>query len=160
MEKRRVKYLVVYTSIHHKNTEKIAKEIAEELVADLKRARDIKPSSFKRYELIGFGSGIYFGKHHKNILELIKKADALANKHVFIFSTRGMPLVGKFYHKELRKILKNKKAEIVGEFSCRGHDTYYDFLKKIGGIAKGHPDKKDLERASSFAKKTKGKLED
>jgi len=40
----------------------------------------------------------------------------------------------------------------VGEFSCRGWDTN-GWLEKIGGINKGHPNEKDLERARRFAER-------
>jgi flavodoxin len=49
----RMNALIVYTSIHHKNTKKVAEEIAKELKADLQRAREVNPSSFNEYDLIG-----------------------------------------------------------------------------------------------------------
>ena len=46
---------------------------------------------------------------------------------------------------------------IVGEFSCKGFDTFGPF-KLIGGISKGHPDKNDLDNAKAFFKELeKGK---
>ena len=46
-------------------------------------------------------------------------------------------------------ILKEKKTDIIGKFGCKGYDTCEPF-KLVGGIAKGHPDEKDLEAAVSF----------
>ena len=46
-------------------------------------------------------------------------------------------------------ILKEKKTDIIGKFGCKGYDTFGPF-KLVGGIAKGHPDEKDLEAAVSF----------
>ena len=46
-------------------------------------------------------------------------------------------------------ILKEKKTDIIGKFGCKGYDTFEPF-KLVGGIAKGHPDEKDLEAAVSF----------
>ena len=46
-------------------------------------------------------------------------------------------------------ILKEKKTDIIGKFGCKGYDTFGPF-KLVGGIAKGHPDAKDLEVAVSF----------
>ena len=37
------------------------------------------------------------------------------------------------------------------KFSCKGYDTYGPF-KLVGGIAKGHPDEKDLTAAVDFYK--------
>ena len=46
-------------------------------------------------------------------------------------------------------ILKEKKTDIIGKFGCKGYDTFGP-CKVVGGIAKGHPDAKDLEAAVSF----------
>jgi flavodoxin len=39
----------------------------------------------------------------------------------------------------------------IGRFSCKGYDTFGPF-KLVGGLAKGHPDDKDLKDAVSFFK--------
>jgi len=59
-----MKTLIICQSIHHGNTMKVAKVIAEELNADLKKPSEIKLKDLDKYNLIGFGSGIYDGKHH------------------------------------------------------------------------------------------------
>ena len=41
--------------------------------------------------------------------------------------------------------------KLIGKFSCKGYDTYGPF-KLVGGIAKGHPDEKDLTAAVDFYK--------
>ena len=61
-----MKTVIVYASVHHQNTEKVAKVMAEELEADLFPVANAKPETLETYDLIGFGSGIYFGKHHKD----------------------------------------------------------------------------------------------
>ena len=53
--------------------------------------------------------------------------------------------------------MKKKGIETVGVFECRGYDTYGP-LKWIGGIAKNHPDEKDLKRAIEFIEDMKEKL--
>lgn len=47
---------------------------------------------------------------------------------------------------------ERKTARVLGEFSCKGYDTFGSF-KLIGGIAKGHPDTQDLENARKFYRK-------
>ena len=146
--------LLIYISIHHGNTEKIAKEMAGVLSAELLKPNEIEASTFSKYDLIGFGSGIYFFKHHKALLNLADKLPHL-NKKVFVFSTRGIGPVW-FYHRPLKKKLLEKGFDVVGEFSCRGFDTYLfdkyiSFLKFTGGLNKGRPNKKDLEYARNFA---------
>ncbi|WP_293257086.1 hypothetical protein [Palaeococcus sp. (in: euryarchaeotes)] len=71
----------------------------------------------------------------------------MGGKRAFIFSTVGMPW---YNHRALRRALKEKGFQIVGEFSCRGWDTN-GWLAKVGG----DPNEKDLERARRFAEKLK-----
>jgi len=72
------------------------------------------------------------------------------SKKAFVFSTRGAPRLGS-YHRALKSQLEEKGVTIVGEFSCRGFDTY-GAMKLIGGIAKGRPNEQDLREAQEFAK--------
>ena len=145
----KIKTLIIYTSIHHSNTEKIAKAMAEILDADLLKPRKVDADALSKYDLIGFGSGIYFWKHHKSLLDLVDDLIVL-NKKAFVFSTRGIGPVW-VYHRPLKKRLREKGFDIIGEFSCRGFDTVGP-LKLIGGINKGRPNGKDLEHAENFAK--------
>lgn len=143
--------IIVYVSIHHRNTEKIARAMAEVLNAELVKPWEITPEELLNYDLIGFGSGIYYWKHHKALFDPIEKLPTVKGKKTFIFSTAGIniPFIN---HRKLRNALKRKGFEIVGEFSCRGWDTN-GWLAKIGGLNKGHPDDRDLERARRFAKR-------
>ncbi len=144
-----MKSLIVYESIHHGNSEKISKAMAEILRADTIKTKDVNLNNLDNYDLIGFGSGIYYGKLHKNILELIDKMPIIANKKAFVFSTSGQ---GKEkYNKLVEEKLKEKKFQVVGSFVCRGYDTFGP-LKLLGGIAKGRPNENDIEKAKDFAK--------
>lgn len=146
--------LIIYVSIHHGNTEKIARAMAEVLNAKLVKPWEVGPKDVLKYDLIGFGSGIYFWRHHRALFELMDKMPNARGKKAFIFSTAGLdiPVVN---HLALRRALKRKGFKIVGEFSCRGWDTN-GILAKIGGINKGRPNEKDIERAKKFAKTLKG----
>ena len=55
-----------------------------------------------------------------------------------------------FYHRDLRRQLKEKGWTIIGESSCRGYDTY-GIGKLLGGIAKGRPNEWDMRDAEKFA---------
>ncbi|WP_207733182.1 hypothetical protein [Faecalicatena contorta] len=46
---------------------------------------------------------------------------------------------------------KIKGADYLGNFQCRGFDTFGVF-GKFGGIAKKHPDRKGMENARQFIK--------
>ena len=45
--------------------------------------------------------------------------------------------------------MKEKHAKVIGIFGCKGYDTFGPF-KLVSGIAKGHPNEKDLEAAVNF----------
>ena len=150
-----MKTLIVYASIHHQNTEKVAKAIAEELEADLVSIGKVQPGTLAAYDLIGFGSGIYFMKHHKTLLQFVDMLPAVMEKRAFVFSTSGDGK--KERHASLREKLVNRGFTIVDEFSCKGWDTFGP-LKLIGGINKGRPDEKDLAGARAFAQGLKNKM--
>ncbi|GAG56714.1 unnamed protein product [marine sediment metagenome] len=127
--------------------------MADVLSADLLRVEQVAINMLAEYDLIGFGSGVYFGKFHKSLLELVDKLPRLENKKAFIFSTSGLRKMRFIhdFHKPLKGKLKQKGLNIVGEFSCRGFDTS-QAAKIIGGINWGRPDEKDLELAENFAR--------
>lgn len=145
--------LIIYVSFHHGNTEKIARAMADELEANLTTPEEVSTSRLMRFNLIGFGSGIYHGKHHKRLLTFVKTLPKVDEKKAFIFSTSGLrriPLLHDF-NKPLQKLLIKKGFKIRGSFSCRGYDTY-GILKLLGGIHKGRPNQEDLANARGFVK--------
>jgi flavodoxin len=151
-----MKALIIYISVHHGNTEKVAKAMANTLDADLLEVKQANASMLEQYDLIGFGSGIYFGKHHESLLDFVDKLPVLRNKKAFIFSTSGLrkiPFVHNF-DKPLREKLQRKGFDIIGEFSCRGLDTYRA-TKLVGGINRGRPNAQDLKQAEDFARSLK-----
>ena len=153
-----MKTLVVVKSIHHSNTEKIAKIFAEVLDAIVKNPRQVDPGELQSYSLIGFGSGIYSDRHHKSLLNLADKLPQVTNKKAFIFSTSGSPARFKEefnkYTTECHRLLSGKLQvkgyTIVDEFSCPGFNTN-SLLRFIGGINKGRPNAEDLIEAEQFA---------
>ena len=84
-----MKTLVICFSYHHKNTAKIALVFASTLNAEMKTPPEVNPNGLSEYDLVGFGSGNYFGKHHKSLLDLADKLPQVTNKKAFIFSTSG-----------------------------------------------------------------------
>jgi flavodoxin len=149
-----MKTLIVYASVHHQNTEKVAKAMAEELGADLVPVGEAQPETLTAYDLIGFGSGIYGGKFHKTLLQFVKGLPAVTGKQSFIFSTRGAG-EGRG-HAALKEMLVDRGFSIAGEFSCKGWDTVGP-LKLFGGINKGRPNAEDVEDARVFARGLKEK---
>lgn len=150
-----MKTLIIYKSILYGNTKKIAEVIAETINADMLEPDEVDLSNITSYDLLGFGSGIYFSSHHKSILNLVKKLPNGSGKKAFVFSTSGFGR--RSFNNELKNQLNLKGYQIISDFSSRGYDTFGPF-KIIGGVAKGRPNAKDLERAKSFAEKLKNQL--
>jgi flavodoxin len=142
--------LLILFSYHHKNTEKIANVFAKVLGAQIRTPQQIHPEELQEYGLIGFGSGIYGGKHHESLLDLADKLPQVTNRRAFIFSTSSNlePLAKN--HSALREKLQSKGYMIVDEFTCAGFNTN-SFSKLFGGINKGRPNAQDLKRAEEFA---------
>ena len=141
-----MKKAIVYASVHHGNTEKIVKSIAEECKVDLIDAVKHSDADLSSYDMIGFASGIYFSKFHQSILKFVEK-NLPDDKKVFLICTYG----GSANYKSIEQILDKKHARVDGKFGCKGYDTFGPF-KLVGGIAKGHPDYKDLQNAVGFVK--------
>ena len=148
-----MKTTIIYASTHHKNTEKIAHAISSVLNAKLIPYHKTKKEDVLNSDLIGFGSGIYIAKFHKGLISFVDSLPNIQNKKAFIFSTAGMKkniLINRG-NSDMKDRLLKKKFDVVGEFDCKGYDTY-SFLKLIGGINKGRPNSKDIENAKDFAR--------
>lgn len=138
----------------------MAEVIAEELGATLCDLTSKLREDPEEFDLLGFGSGIYYRKHHRALLDFVDELPEMPDKKAFVFSTSGfrkVPLINPL-HKHLKEKLKEKKVELLDEFSCRGYDTYGP-LKLIGGMWEGHPDESDLKQAKKFAQKIKKQIE-
>jgi flavodoxin len=155
--------LLVLFSYHHNNTEKIAKVLVKVLDAEIKTPLQIDLKELQEYDLLGFGSGIYDGKHHKAVLDLADKIPTVTDKKAFIFSTSFNTWEYKKSHSSLREKLESKGYKIIDEFNCAGWDTNSDYnsgiilaavsyiVQLLGGLHKGRPNAKDLKKAEEFA---------
>jgi flavodoxin len=144
-----MKTLIIYQSIHHGNTEKVARKIGEVLGADLKKPNEVKPEDLAGYDLIGFGSGIYAWNFHRAILKFIGSLPEMPGKKAFIFFTHGSKSPEKYASSTLKK-LEEKHFSIAGQFDCQGWDTFGP-LALFGGMGKGLPNEADLAKAGKFA---------
>ena len=144
--------LIICSSSHHNNTFSIANAIGKELNGVVVKPNEFKAETISEYDLIGFGSGIYNGKFHISILNLIDKLGIQDHKHAFVFSTSTIPY--KAMHNNLKDSLMQKGFDIIGGFSCKGFMNY-SFTKYLGGINKGRPNAEDLRKAQDFARSIK-----
>jgi flavodoxin len=160
-----MKSLLILFSYHHKNTEKIANVFEKILDAQVVSPIDVNPGELLEYDLVGFGSGIYDGRHHKVLLDLADKLPQVTGRKTFIFSTSALGGGSKIAkdHSHLRERLESRGYVVVDEFNCPGWDTNSDYdsgvvlavvsaaVKLIGGLNKGRPNEKDLRDAEEFA---------
>ena len=139
--------VILYASVHHGNTRKVAEHLArQEGVTAVDLLHDPLPD-LGSYDLVGFASGIYFQAMHQRVRQALDRAVFRPGQAVFFLYTCGAPLGDGA--KGLKKILAQKGGPWAGTFRCRGYDTYGPF-GKLGGIAKGHPNARDLDRAAAF----------
>ena len=130
--------VIVYTSVHHETPRRSPGRWASALGAEAVRAADATPETVASADLVGFGSGIYFGSHHKTLLAFAASLPMEREGRAFIFSTSGRG-GNRLPPEAQRHLLVAKGYTIVGEFACKGWDSY-SLLKLIGGINKGRPD--------------------
>jgi flavodoxin len=102
-----------------------------------------------RYDVVGFASGIYYGKFHDTVVNFARQYLPQGKKVFFVY-TCGAPRRG--YTKAIAQAAAQKNAVILGEYGCRGYDTFGPF-RLIGGLAKGHPDAAELAGARSFCQR-------
>jgi flavodoxin len=146
-----MKSLIVCVSKSHGNTRRVADRMAEVLDAEVAEPESVDPEKVCEYDLVGFGSGIYYMSVDARLRKLIRRLPRVRGPRAFTFFTSGageIPLLD--YNKPVRNQLAAKGFEMLGAFSCRGFDTVGPF-GIIGGINRGRPNDHDLDRAATFA---------
>ena len=156
--------MIILVSYHHNNTQKVAEVFAKVLDAQVKTPQETSPEELQQYNLVGFGSGVYAGKHHESLFDLADRLPEVKDKKAFLFSTSGMPIgisgqqrleeYTRKCHIALKERIQSKGYTVVDEFGCAGFNTN-KFLKWFGGINKGRPNAEDLKHAEEFASKLK-----
>ena len=140
--------LIIYSSIHHQNTKKIAIAMGEVLNAKTVKTTDVKPEDLSKFDLIGFGSGIYAMRADDGLLHLIENLPQMTGKKAFVFTTSGMGIA---FSGSLAKTLRKKEFDVIGKFDCRGFVDWGPF-RLVRGVNKGKPDDSDIAMAKEFAK--------
>ncbi|NLY08610.1 MAG: flavodoxin [Tissierellia bacterium] len=144
-----MKVLIVYKSYHHLNTEKVAKAMASTVDAQLCKAEELSQHNIEDYDIVGFGSGIYAWTFHRELVKAIQSLNGGGTKRAFSFCTCGNVTLK--YEKMMEQLLTKQGFNVMGHFCCLGFDTFGPY-KLIGGLNKGKPNEKDLEKAKEFIK--------
>jgi len=146
-----VKSLIVCVSISNGNTRRVADRMAEVLNAEVVEPEAVDLAALHEYDIVGFGSGIYFNAVHSRLRRLVHSLPHVDGGRAFTFFTSGgpdLPLAG--YSRPIRHQLASTGFDVLDSFSCRGLDTVGP-LRFIGGVNKGRPNERDLDRAAAFA---------
>jgi flavodoxin len=139
-----MKTIVVYSSKHHMNTEKVAQAIADELKAEVRKASEVRPQDLGGFDLVGFGSGINGFDVHPEMPALVDGLSGGKGRKTFLFSTCASR---KVWTGKLRKKLVAKGFPVQDEFCCAGLFTPGPFK-----LRRGHPSPEDLDAARAFAR--------
>lgn len=140
-----MKTAIIFESYHHGNTKKICDAIGQKYDVALIDARG-SIEDLEKYDLLGFASGVSFGKYYATITDVIRNK-LPQGKNVFFIYTCGRP--NKNYTKEVKEIALGKNCRILGAYGCKGYDTYGPF-KLIGGINKENPTAEEINAAVEF----------
>ena len=140
------KTVIIYASTHHGNTRKLIEAISEKYQIDIIDAIEQKFANLSEYYLIGFASGIDFGKFYDAVEQFLKD-NLPENKAVFFMYTCARD--DKDFTYTMRTEAMKRHALLMGEYGCRGYNTYGAW-KVIGGMNKHHPTKKELDGAVQF----------
>ena len=152
-----MKALVIYSS-RLGNTKKVAHAIAEGIgkkcPVKVDTVGNFRAGMLKKYDIFGFGSGIYMMKPSRELMIELKSIPK-TKKAAFVFGTSGSGKISSL--SILREALSEKGFRVLGDFMCRGFDNWGP-LKLFGGINKGRPSEEDLNSARKFGESLPGKL--
>lgn len=140
------KAVIVYASTHHGNTRKLVDAISAEYPIVLIDATEQTQADLNQYDLIGFASGVDFGRFYEPVERFLKE-NLPEKKQVFFLYTCAM--VQKGFTKSMRQEAEKKNAALLGEYGCRGFNTYGPW-KLVGGMNKGHPTVEEASGALLF----------
>lgn len=143
-----MKTAIVYYSKHHGNTKKLLDAIQNGTQDEITLidVTQTPSADLSGYDQIGFASGIYAFHFQKSVIRFAEE-HLPSGKNVFLLYTYGVRRGD--YTRSIREAIDKKGATILGEYGCLGFDTFGPF-KLVGGIAKGHPDRDELEGAVKF----------
>lgn len=137
------KVAIIYSSIHHNNTEKLLKSAKG---IDIYNINEISNLDFSKYEIIGLASGIYMGKFHKKIENFVSEHLKDLHKIILVYTSGSN---NKKYGISYKASLESEGLEVLDIYSCKGYDTYGIF-KLVGGKSKNHPNQADMDKFQDF----------
>lgn len=141
-----MKIAIVYASRHQGNTRRLVEGIGEKLDVTLFDAEVYKYGDLSEYDLIGFASGIDFGRFYDPVIQFLKE-NLPDHRKVFYLYTCAR--VNDRFVGSIQEEAAKKGAVSLGTYGCRGYNTYGPW-KLIGGMNRNHPDRAEIEAAVEF----------
>jgi flavodoxin len=142
-----MKTAILFYSKHHGNTKKLLDAIKDaDPKVDLIDVTAAGAENLSGYDRVGIASGIYYTSFAKQVISYASN-HLPEGKPVFFIYTHGAPTGG--FLKGIREITGRKHCKELGDYRCQGFDTFGPF-KLVGGIAKGHPTKEEIDAAVKF----------
>ena len=141
-----MKIAICYYSRHHGNTRKVLEAMAREADVNLIDVTARRAVRLDGFDCVGFASGIYGFEFHRSVVEFARQYLPEGKPVFFVYTfgvTKGTGAAA------AARVAQEKHCPVLGEYGCKGYDTFGPF-KLVGGLAKGHPDERDLENARSF----------
>lgn len=88
--------LILCKSVHHGNTAQVAEVMSGVLGAEIAAPEAVPYTSLQAYALVGFGSGVYYGRMHEGLYEWLQGLPHAPEPTTpaFVFSTSGLPWLG------------------------------------------------------------------
>ena len=141
-----MKTAVCYYSRHHGNTLKVLQAMAAEGSMDLIDVTTRQAVRLDDYDCIGFASGIYAFDFQKSVVAFARQYLPQGKPVFFVYTYGGAKGGGP---RDVAELARERSCPVLGVFGCKGYDTFGPF-RLVGGIAKGHPNARDLENARGF----------
>ena len=138
--------VIIYGSTHHGNTRKLVEAISERYHVTQIDATRCQQGDLTGYDVIGFASGIAFGKFYDPV-ETFLRENLPERKPVFFLYTCAK--TSRRFTRTIRAEALKKGAVCLGEYGCRGYNTYGPW-KLLGGMNRDHPDEAELADAVQF----------
>ena len=140
-----MKTVIVYGSHHHGNTEKVVCFLAEKFTLDLIDAEKVTDADLSSYDLVGFASGMDFGKFYPAVTDYA--ARLRSGQALFAIYTCARD--NRKYGEQIRQIAEETGSRFLGKFGCKGYNTYGPW-QLIGGMNKNHPNAEEMAKAEAF----------
>ena len=107
------KAAIIYASTHHGSTRKLVEAIADKYEVVQIDATNCQQADLSGYDLIGFASGIDFGRFYDSVEQFLKK-NLPENKRIFFLYTCAK--VSNRFTDSIKAAATQKGAVVLGEY--------------------------------------------